>query len=64
MPCLISKLYTDPDASKKRGFGAMVYHYSDRENATDTPRRLTIQPILFLSKLLNNAEKTYLKDHV
>ena len=53
------RLYVDLDASKARGFGAMVYHCKDKSQMTDPPCRSTIEPILFLSKLLNDAEKRY-----
>ena len=53
------QLYLNLDASKARGFGAIVYHCKEEEQETDTPRKSTIQPILFLSKLLNDAESRY-----
>ena len=53
------QLYIDLDASKARGFGAMVYHCDDENQESDPPRKTTVQPILFLSKLLNKAEKRY-----
>lgn len=51
------RLYMDLDASKARGFGAMVYNC--RDETMDPPRRSSIEPILFLSKLLNDAEQRY-----
>lgn len=53
------RLYVDLDASKARGFGAMAYHCKDESQTNDPPRKSTIEPILFLSKLLNDAEKNY-----
>ena len=42
-------LYIDMDASKEFGFGACVYHLIEGK----------VKPILFLSRLLNDAEKSY-----
>ena len=53
------RLYVDLDASKARGFGAMVYHCKEEEQETDPPRKSTIQLILFLNKLLNDTESRY-----
>lgn len=52
-------LYIDLDASKARGFGTIVYHYKDEDSSNDSPRKSAIEPILFLSKLLNDAEQRY-----
>ena len=51
------KLYTDLDASKQYRFGIIIYHIKD-EPEDDIPRNV-IEPIMFLSKKLNNAEKNY-----
>lgn len=51
-------LYIDIDASKQRGFGAMIYHLKSGADPTK-PRRTDIEPILFLSRLLNAAESRY-----
>ena len=53
------RLYVDLDTSKARGFGAMAYHYKGEAQTNDPPRKSTIEPILFLGKLLNDAEKRY-----
>lgn len=52
-------LYVNLDIFKARGFGAMVYHCKDEIPATDSPRKTSIEPILFLSKMLNDAEPRY-----
>ena len=55
------RLYIDLDASKVVGFAAMIYHIEgDPEDTTNIriPRTL-VQPIMFLSKCLNAAEKNY-----
>ena len=51
-------LYIDIDASKQRGFGAMVYHLKAGADP-EKPRATDIEPILFLSRLLNTAESKY-----
>ena len=51
------RLYVDLDTSKAKGFGTMAYHCKDETQMNDPPRKSTIEPILFLSKLLNDAEK-------
>lgn len=53
------RLYVDLDASKARGFGAVIYHCENEDQATDPPRSTSVEPILFLSKLLNDAERNY-----
>ena len=55
------RLYIDLDASKEFGFGAMAYHNKRRvdNEATEPPKKTEIEPILFLSKLLNEAEVRY-----
>ena len=53
-------LWIDLDASKEFGFGAVVFHCKDfDEKETRWPTRTTIQPILFLSRLLTPAERNY-----
>ena len=49
------QLYIDIDASKERGFGAMIYHLKHGDRARPT----AIDPILFLSKCLTPAEARY-----
>ena len=56
------RLYIDLDASKEWGFAAMVYHIAGNELSLriDVPcTDVLVQPILFLSKRLNQAEKNY-----
>lgn len=54
-------LYADIDASKKWGFGAMIYH--DKSDAvypsSECPKKSDVQPILFLSRLLTDPERRY-----
>ena len=52
------QLYIDIDASKKYGIGVMVYHVKEDPQGNSFPRA-DVQPILFLSKLLNPAEARY-----
>ena len=52
-------LYIDMDASKAHGFGVVVYHAKDHNDLTQPPTSATVTPILFLSKLLNEAETRY-----
>ncbi len=52
------QLYIDLDASKEFGFGAHVYHA--KEFAEDgTPKQKSMEPVLFLSRLLQDAETRY-----
>ena len=51
-------LFVDLDASKQGGFGAMVYQI-DGELKGTYPSRSQIRPILFLSRLLKDAETRY-----
>ena len=51
-------LFVDLDASKRWGFAAMVYHVAG-DPKDGTFARTAVQPILFLSKLLNGAEMNY-----
>ena len=53
------KLYIDLDASKEWGFAAMMYHVAKDPEKDDSFPRTDVQPILFLSKMLNQAEKNY-----
>ena len=53
------KLYIDLDISKKWGFAAIVYYVKDDIIYKDVIPRTSVQPILFLSKLLNTAEANY-----
>ena len=52
------QLYIDLDGSKGYGFGVMIYHVKGDPQGDSYPRA-DIQPILFLSKLLNAAETRY-----
>ena len=56
-------LYIDLDASKRHSFGVMVYHMQDDHDGpldhTVKGNRHKVQPILFLSKLLTDAETRY-----
>ena len=51
-------LLIDLDASKQGGFGAMIYQI-EGELKGDYPTRTQIRPILFLSRLLKDAETRY-----
>ena len=60
------RLFIDLDAAKSdTGFGAIIYHvegeldYLDGKTKMIPPTRARIQPILFLSRLLNRYEKNY-----
>ena len=52
-------LYIDLDASKEFGFGAHIYHSTDEMSNGDPPKQKSQQSILFLSRLLTNAETRY-----
>ncbi|SLM36754.1 reverse partial [Lasallia pustulata] len=52
------QLYIDINGSKQWGFGIMVYHVKGDPGGNDFPRK-SIQPVMFLSKLLNDAERNY-----
>ena len=52
-------LYIDLDASKDFGFGAMIYHVVGDVLKDAYPLRSKIRPILFLSRLLRDAETRY-----
>ena len=49
-------LFIDLDASKAWGFAAMVYHVKGDAGGFN---RTAVQPIMFLSKMLNQAEQNY-----
>ena len=51
------QLFIDLDASKAWGFAAMVYHV--KKDVVEGFNRTDVQPILFLSKMLNQAEANY-----
>ena len=53
------RLYIDLDASKKWGLAAMIYHVKGDPGVDETFARTRVQPIIFLSKLLNAAEMNY-----
>lgn len=57
--CSDRTLYIDVDASKQRGFGVMVYHLKSTCLDTNKPKRIDIEPILFLSRMLTEAESKY-----
>lgn len=50
-------LYVDLDASKEFGFGAHIYHST--EESSDPPKQKSQQSIIFLSRLLTDAEIRY-----
>ena len=55
-------LWLDLDASKEFGFGAMLFHVRQGEKEVPEgkwPRRSTIEPRFFLSRLLSAAEKNF-----
>ena len=51
-------LFVDLDASKT-AIGAMVYHVKPSTDISKYPRKTSIQPILFLSRLITDAETRY-----
>ena len=53
------KLHVDIDASKVWGFAAIVYHVKDKDTSSESPSRADIQPIMFLSRSINAAERNY-----
>ena len=55
---LTRPLFIDLDASKAWGFAAMIYHVKGDVSAEGFPRT-SVQPIMFLSKMLNQAEQNY-----
>jgi hypothetical protein len=52
------RLYIDVDASKEFGVGVMVYHVKGDPAALDI-RKDDIEPIMYLSKCLSQAERNY-----
>lgn len=54
-------MYIDVDASQEFGIGVMAYHV--KEGITlkpgDYPKRVDVQPIMFLSRALHGGEKNY-----
>ena len=52
-------LFIDLDASKSWGFAAIMYHVKGDPPGEKPVVRTAVEPILFLSKLLNAAEKNY-----
>ena len=57
----IKTLYANIDASKSYEFEVMIYHISNSSQCDDSNKinRLNVQSILFLSKMLTEAEKRY-----
>ena len=53
------KLYIDIDASKVWGFAAIVYHSKDSLKEDQVPTKTNVQPIMFLSRSINAAERNY-----
>lgn len=54
-------LYIDVDGSREKGFGVMVYHVKEDMvgDPSKYPPKSAIQPIMFLSRTLTEAEKKY-----
>lgn len=56
-------LFIDVDASKEHGFGIVIYHAKNEAKYRDDPKLLMVrtdmEPILFLSKCLTDAESRY-----
>ena len=53
-------LWIDLDASKEFGFGAVVFHVKrDAKFDKGWPSRMDVEPIMFLSRLLAQAERNY-----
>ena len=54
-------LWIDLNASKEFGFGAVAFHDTEGSSLPEGrwPSRTSMQPILFLSRLLTQAEKNY-----
>lgn len=50
--------YIDVDASKRRGFGVVIYHLKPGADPNN-PKHGEIEPILFLSRMLTSAEERY-----
>lgn len=56
-------LFIDLDASKSFGFAAMIYHLKQDQvpaiGSKDRVARTDVQPVMFLSRCLNDAERNY-----
>lgn len=52
-------LFIDLDASKAWGFAAIIYHLKHDRVPDTKVTRTDVQPIMFLSRCLNNAERNY-----
>ena len=50
--------YVDVDASKRRGFGVVIYHLKPGADPNN-PKASEIEPIMFLSRMLTSAEERY-----
>ena len=53
------KLYINIDTFKRRGFTTMIYHIRKEILNESIPARADVQLIIFLSKLINAAERNY-----
>ncbi|KAJ5977319.1 hypothetical protein N7501_000661 [Penicillium viridicatum] len=56
------QLYIDTDGSKETGHGATIYHTKPgftHKDVSKPPPTTEVQPIMFLSRLLTDAEKNY-----
>ena len=57
------RLFIDVDASKERGFGVMIYHVKNDDALakpkSPPPKNKEVEPIMFLSKILSQAEQRY-----
>ena len=52
-------LWIDLDASKEFGFGVQVFHVKGEAPKEKWPARSQIEPIMYLSRLLTSAERSY-----
>lgn len=54
-------LWIDLDVSKEFGFGAIIFHTAANKTLPEGrwPSTISVQPVLFLSRLLTPAEKNY-----
>jgi hypothetical protein len=55
----VRKLFVDVNISKKRDIEAMIFHVKKDSKEEITFNRFDIQSIMFLSKVLTNAEIRY-----
>ena len=61
----IKSLFVNIDVLKKNGFAAMIYHlksgsiFFKANSPQASPLKIDVQPIMFLNKLLNQAENNY-----